>query len=211
MAAVEVRDEPMTPSRDVRDHGGATEGDVQPDTEVTCSALIGLSLYTFFICCSLALVVRSQVMLAIAMVFLYMLLAGALMHLLCRIIRWLVWQITRQLQWCISAFSSFSVALWSSCMHCLLADWEPVWSCSTLSLHSGADLLQHKICHYFLSSDSSVQRTKPTSYCEPPGPKSRADPPSGPYPLRSFLSSRWLSFLILFIAFSRGRRSEGCL
>ena len=48
-----------------------------------------------------------------------------------------------------------------------------------------------------------AQRASPNSFCEPSGPKSRADPPSGSYSLRFFLSSRWLRFLILFTVFLR--------
>ena len=49
----------------------------------------------------------------------------------------------------------------------------------------------------------TAQRASPNSFCEPSGPKSRADPPSGSYLLRFFLSTRWLRFLILFTVFLR--------
>ena len=147
----EAHDETMNPLSGDGDRGGATDGDVQPGTELTsgqpslpsaytkCAVLLGLFLYALFTCCSLALPVYFQVMLEIAEVSFYVTLAGTLMYWFCSIIRWMARLIMRQLQRRISDFTASSVTPWLSYTPCFL-DWQQVWSCVILLFPFWSDL-----------------------------------------------------------------------
>ena len=77
----------------------------------------------------------------------------------------------------------------------------PIW---TIYIRPLGHSLRDNISSSTFSTTFSIQvRTNPFFSCEPPGPKSRADPPSGPPSRSCSYVTRWLWILMFFLVTTR--------
>ena len=128
--------------------------------------------------------------------------ASILIYLCCSSM-WLSWMMPTCYLWqCVLVFGYLRD------LHCMLIEyfnraWQYASSCVLLLRNHDRDRTTFGTL-FFTSSDYTSQRTTPLSFCEPSGPKSRADPLSGPIRcLCALPMSGWLCFLIFFMVFSR--------